>query len=136
MTRVTIGTMRLRDAPTTPLRIVVGIVLAAAWVIVHLVLIVVDAAVNTTVSMMTGTFILIQESIDVSQWLGKRATDIEYVRAKSGAPGTYVTSEHATVTAERAVVANGIPTTGELRASMPPGTIALQFDKRGERGDE
>lgn len=136
MTRPTIGSRHLRDAPTTPLRIVVGIVLAAAWVVVHLVLIVIDGAVNVTVSTLTGTFILIQESIDVSQWLGKRATDIEYVRAKSGAPGTVVTSEYATVTAEQAVVAKSIPSTGELRASMPAGTVALEFDKRGERGDE
>lgn len=110
MTRPTLGKTELRDAPTTPLRIIVGIVMAAAFVVVHLVMIVIDAEVALEVSIMIGAFILVQEGIDVAQWGFKRTTDIDYQRAKNGTgPAVEVSAEHATVTAEIEAAAQSTP---------------------------
>lgn len=104
--RPVIGRTAVGEAPTTPIRIIMGIVLAAAFVVVHLVLIVIDAAVSLEVSLMLGGFILVQEGIDVGQWIAKRRTDIDYQLAKAGsAPRVTVTAEHAAVRAEHATVA-------------------------------
>lgn len=121
MPRPTLGTTDVKDAPTTPLRIMIGIVEAAAFVAVHLVLIVINADIPISASAMIGGFILVQEGIDVRQWKWKRDTDIDYQLAKSGsAPRTVVTAEHATVTAERAEVNGTIA--APVVAALPDAT--------------
>jgi hypothetical protein len=126
--RPKIGRTDVRDAPTTPMRIIVGIVLAAAFVAVHLVLIVIDAPVALEVSIMLGAFILVQEGIDVAQWGYKRHTDRDYQLAKSGTPKTVVTSEHTVVRAETAQVA-AAPVTPAAPSTTPTSTpIAIDAD--------
>lgn len=97
MARPTIGGTDLRDAPTTPMRIIMGIVAAFVYVMVLIGCMVAQIDVSISLATLIGGFILMQEGLDVTQWGIKRATDNEYVRAKSGTPAVAVTAEHATV---------------------------------------
>lgn len=140
MPRLVIGSTQLGDAPTTPLRIMLGIAEAAAFVIVHLVLIIINADIPIEISGMVGAFILVQEGIDVRQWKWKRDTDIDYQLAKNGTPRTVVTADHATVTAERAEVrpatAVAAATTGTTGASATiPAAVPAELPARDEAGE-
>lgn len=104
MNRPVIGKTDLANAPTTPMRIIMGIVAAFIYVMVLIGCLVAQIDVNETLAGIIGAFILIQEGLDVTQWGLKRSTDRDYVRAKNGiAPAVEVTADHATVTAETAV---------------------------------
>lgn len=101
--RPRIGSTDLRDAPTTPLRIILGIVAAFIYVMVLIGCMVAQIDVSIPLATTIGAFILLQEGLDVTQWGIKRTTDIEYQRARQGAPAVEVTAEHATVTAPTSV---------------------------------
>lgn len=105
MARPRLGSTDLHDAPTTPMRIIMGIAAAFIYVMVLIGCLVAQIDVNITLATLIGTFILLQEGLDVAQWGMKRATDIAYTRAKNGvSPAVEVTAEHATVAATDAAV--------------------------------
>lgn len=100
MARPTLGTTDLAKAPTTPMRIVMGIVAAFIYVMVLIGCMVAQVPVSLPLATLIGSFILLQEGMDLGQWGLKRVTDYGFQKAKRGAPAVEVTADQATITAE------------------------------------
>lgn len=108
--RPRLGTTDLADAPTTPMRIIMGIVAAFIYVMVLIGCMVAQIEISLQLAIVIGTFILIQEGLDVGQWGIKRFTDYGFQRAKrSGPPAIEVNAERASVTAEAAAPDPAVP---------------------------
>jgi hypothetical protein len=66
--------MNIATAPTTNIRILAGVALAVVFVLGNMLAGLFGKVIALEVNIMVGTFILIQEGLDVTQWAIKRKT--------------------------------------------------------------
>lgn len=140
-----IGSVDLSNAPTTPMRVVMGIMEAFVFVVVLLVCLVRQIDVNITLAIVLGSFILVQEGVDVAQWGIKRLTDRDLALAKQGispAPKVAVTAEHVAIASDRVeipaqpVAAASIERVERIPASTPRAVRGVgRLPTEHERGE-